>query len=90
MTSISTEVTPYSRAHGVVTKWHDGTELRIELANSPEPMAIIAGNADGLRSLARHLLTLAQDDVPLGSHLDFDTYCGWLADGSAGLRIERE
>lgn len=30
---------------------------------------VIEGNAEGLETLARHLLTLAQPGVPSGSHL---------------------
>lgn len=51
---------------------------------------VLSGNPAGLTSLARHLLTLANDDVPDGMHFDFDTYAGWLSDGSMALRIEIE
>ncbi|WP_446686763.1 Imm32 family immunity protein [Planobispora siamensis] len=58
--------------------------------STPEQTAVISGNPAGLTSLARHLLTLAQNGVPDGNHFDFDTYSGWLAEDSIALRIEVE
>lgn len=87
---VSVEVMVYEPALGVGTWWDDGTVLRAEVWESPERTVVISGNSAGLVSLARHLLTLAQDSVPDGRHLDFDTYCGWLEEGSAAIRIEVE
>ena len=39
-------------------------------------------------SLSRHLLTLAQDSVPSGTHIHFDDLNS-LEDGSIGLIIEK-
>ncbi|WP_162907414.1 Imm32 family immunity protein [Allorhizocola rhizosphaerae] len=78
----------YDAALGVGTWWDEDTLLRAEVWESPEKTIVISGNAAGLSSLARHLLTLAQGDVPDGRHLEFDTYCGWLEEGSAAIRIE--
>jgi hypothetical protein len=88
--SVAVEVTAYDPALGVGTWWDEGTILRAEVWESPEKTVVISGNPAGLVSLARHLLTLAQDAVPDGRHLDFDTYCGWLEEGSAAIRIEVE
>lgn len=85
---IITKVAPYDPSRGLISEWNEGTVLRVELLDSPEPTAVISGNRLGLQSLARHLLTLSQQGVPAGSHLDFDSYCGWLEDGSAAIRIE--
>jgi translation initiation factor IF-1 len=87
---VTVEVTPYDPSRGVVSSWDEDTVLRVELDDSPEPTAVISGNRVGLTSLARHLLTLAQGDTPVGSHLDFDSYCGWFEEGSAAIRIELE
>ncbi|GAB3814679.1 Imm32 family immunity protein [Micromonospora zhanjiangensis] len=87
---VDVEVAVYDPALGVATWWNDGTVLRAEVWDSPERTVVISGNPAGLVSLARHLLTLAQDAVPDGRHLDFDTYCGWLEEGSAAIRIEVE
>jgi hypothetical protein len=75
---------------GIGTWWEEETILRVEILDSPEKTVVISGNAAGLTSLARHLLTLAQASVPDGRHFDFDTYCGWLEEGSAAIRIEVE
>ncbi|SBT38680.1 Imm32 family immunity protein [Micromonospora narathiwatensis] len=87
---VTIDVLTYDPAHGVGTWWDDETVLRAEVWDAPERTVVISGNRAGLRSLARHLLTLAQDAVPDGRHLDFDTYCGWLEEGSAAIRIEVE
>jgi len=87
---VTLEVISYDPALGVGTWWDDDAVLRAEVWESPEKTVVISGNPAGLMSLARHLLTLAQDAVPNGRHFDFDTYCGWLEDGSAAIRLEVE
>ena len=49
---------------------------------------VVKANRDGLVSLANHLLTLAQDGVPSGSHIHLDQYNS-LEVGSAELILER-
>ena len=49
---------------------------------------LIRANRDGLISLANHLLTLAQEEVPSGSHIHLDEFNG-LEDGSSELILER-
>ncbi|MFF9471511.1 hypothetical protein ACF1E9_02585 [Streptomyces roseolus] len=50
---------------------------------------VIEGNAAGLRTLAGHLLTLAGEGVPSGSHLHLEDGNG-LEGGSVGLVLERD
>jgi hypothetical protein len=89
ITPVIVDVIPYDPAYGVASWWDEETVLRVEVAEKPAPRtAVISANPAGLRPLARHLLTLAQDEVPPGRHLDFDNYCGWLEEDSANLRIE--
>ena len=88
--AVTLEVTTYDPALGVGTWWDEDAVLRAEVWESPEKTVVISGNPSGLMSLARHLLTLAQDAVPDGRHFDFDTYSGWLEDGSTAIRIEVE
>jgi hypothetical protein len=88
--SVSVDVIRYDPALGVGTFWEEDSTLRLGVWETPERTVVISGNASGLVSLARHLLTLAQVDVPGGRHFDFDTYGGWLDDGSFALRIERD
>jgi hypothetical protein len=84
------QVVQYDPRLASISFWDEGTVLRAEVLDSPERTVVFSGNKAGLISLARHLLTLAQETVPAGSHMDFDSYCGWLADGSAAIRIEVE
>lgn len=49
---------------------------------------VIEANAAGLRTLAGHLLLLAAEGVPDGSHLHLEDSNG-LEDGSLGLVLER-
>jgi hypothetical protein len=57
--------------------------FKIEVKIKGDIIAISANKA-GLVSLARQLLTLAQDNVPSGSHFHFDDYNS-LEDGSTEL-----
>ena len=49
---------------------------------------VIRANANGLKLLAGHLLALAQDGVPAGTHLHYDPGMT-LEDGSEAFVIER-
>ncbi|MFI7273244.1 hypothetical protein [Streptomyces sp. NPDC049879] len=89
-TMVVVEVAPYEPAAGVSTWWDDGAILRAEVWDDPEKVVVISGNPAGLRSLARHLLTLAQQAMPGGRHLDFDSYSGSLAEESLAIRLEVE
>ncbi|MEU1723347.1 hypothetical protein [Nonomuraea sp. NPDC005692] len=89
-TTVVIEIRAYDPARGVGSWNEKGTTLRAEVFTDPEPTVVISGNPAGLTSLARHLLTLAQEGVPDGRHFDFDTYCGWLAEDSMALRLEVE
>ncbi|KND39579.1 Imm32 family immunity protein [Streptomyces acidiscabies] len=49
---------------------------------------LIEANPAGLKALAGHLLTLAQDGTPDGAHLHLEEHNG-LSEGSVGLVLER-
>ncbi len=87
---VPVRIIEYNSEAGVSTWWNDDAYLRAEVESSPEPTVVISGNPAGLVSLARHLICLAQSGVPDGSHFNFDTYCGALADDSRGFRLEVE
>lgn len=59
---------------------------RISVGASDSDRHIVA-NREGLVTLARHLLTMAQDGTPHGIHLHLDQWNG-LEDASAELTIE--
>lgn len=88
-TLVEVDVAPYEVRTGATSHWNQDTIFRIEISHSPEDIAIISGNAAGLISVARHLLTLAQAAVPDGTHLDFGSARSGLGgtDPSALLAI---
>lgn len=71
---------------GLRSEWEDGFELEVKIDR--DTIVILANNA-GLVSLAKQLLTLAQDNVPSGFHFHFDDYNS-LEDNSAALIIEKK
>jgi hypothetical protein len=80
------DVKEYSSQNGVSLIWEEGFE--IESSVNGKEITIIA-NKSGLISLARHLLTLAQDNVPAGSHFHLDQFNS-LEEGSTGMIIVRK
>lgn len=65
--------------------WNGGYSLKVRVLGSE---VVIEGDAGGLETLARHLLTLAQPGVASGSHLHLEPGTG-LEEG-ASLVVERE
>lgn len=78
------EIIPYNSEKGIEFNWEYGFEIN----TSFDKEILISANKAGLISLARHLLTLAQDSVPSGTHIHFDDLNS-LEDGSIGLIIEK-
>ncbi len=79
------KIEDYHRDKGIQLKWDEG--FRIKVKQKADHL-IITANKEGLISLARHLLTLAQDTVENGSHIHLDEYNS-LEEGSAELVIEK-
>lgn len=71
---------------GLKFEWENGFEIKAGI-NGGE--IVISANKAGLISLAKHMLTLAQDVVPVGYHMHFDEYNS-LEDGSIELIIEKK
>ncbi|MEU8674287.1 hypothetical protein [Streptomyces sp. NPDC048560] len=83
--SASTHVTTTTDGVAQIFTWDE--DARIEVRNLGGEV-VIEANAAGLRTLASHLLTLARDGVPDGSHLHLEDSNG-LEGGSVGLVLER-
>lgn len=81
----STHVTAAVESTALRFSWD--ADARIEVRNLGSEI-VIEANAAGLRTLARHLLVLAGEGVPDGTHLHLDDGNG-LEEGSAGLVLER-
>lgn len=83
---ITMDLADYDPSKGLQFEWEPGFSINVSV---DEEGVIIQGNNAGLRSLANHLLTLANDAVPLTSHIHLDSESG-LEDGSAALLITKE
>lgn len=82
---IEFSVPDYNVEEGLSYDWEDGFEITAKVEDSG---IYIKANRAGLISLARHLLTLAQESVPSGHHMHFDDLNS-LEDGSQELVIEK-
>jgi hypothetical protein len=82
---IKLEVPPYDKETGLTYHWEDGFEIAV---NQSDGEILISANKTGLISLAIQLLTLAQDNVPIGCHFHYDDY-GSLEEGSKELIIQK-
>ena len=76
----------YSAASGLRLEWSSGFRIEVKLHSGE---VLISANKAGLTSLAQHLLTLADDCVPVGTHLHLDA-SRELEDASLDLVIERK
>ena len=65
-------------------KWEDGFTIATRIEDGA---IVVSANAAGLRSLANHLLTLAEDETK-GAHLHLDEFNS-LEDHSVELIIEK-
>ena len=79
------DIPDYSPETGVVLKWENDAEIKVSIENGE---VLIEANADGLTSLANHMLNLAQTAVPSGAHIHLDEHNA-LDDGSSDLIIAK-
>lgn len=83
MKKITIEIPEYNPQKGIEYSWERGFEISTDINNGN---IIISANREGLISLAKHLLTLAE--MPIQGHLHFDDLNS-LEDGSVELIIEK-
>ena len=67
----------------MIIEWIDGCEIRTAVENNE---ILISANREGLLSLARQLIALAEGEP--GDHIHYDEYNS-LEEGSAELIIEK-
>lgn len=67
---VKIKVPEYSPINGLRLEWEDNFEISSNVENNT--VTITTANQAGLMSLARHLFTLAQVEVPAGSHIQLD------------------
>lgn len=82
---IEIEVPEYSRETGLLLAWEGDYVIHTQVDSSS---CTIRANAAGLISLARHMLTMAQSNVPAGVHFHLDD-SNSLEEGSIELIIDR-
>ena len=83
MKEIKINVPEYDDAIELV--WDKNYKIKTSI---PYNTITIEANRDGLLSLARHLLLLAQEEVPSGSHFHLDEFNS-LEDSSVELIIAK-
>ena len=79
------DIPKYNPNDGFRHHWESGFEIQV---SGNETEVSISGNREGLISLAIQLLTLAQENVPSGTHFHLDQYNS-LNDGSTELVISK-
>jgi len=79
------EVPEYSKETGIKMNWEYGFTIDARMANN---VVAIKANKEGLISLARHLLNLAQESIPSGYHFHLDE-SNSLEDGSCEIVVEK-
>ena len=82
---VTVEIADYDKHKGIEYLWEEDCTISVEVNHNK---VVIKSNKAGLKSLARQLLTLAQDDIPIGRHFHYDEYNS-LEDGSCGLIISK-
>jgi hypothetical protein len=82
---ITMDVPEYVEGRGLEMDWDDSFEI---LVTSDNDGVQIVANPAGLRSLARHMLLLAQERVPSGHHIHLDENSP-LEPGSVSLILGR-
>ena len=82
---VEIDVPDYSPEHGLRMKWEPDSRIVVEVR---EGVTLISANRDGLVSLARLLLTLADPEVPPGNHWHLDELNS-LEPGSSELIVEK-
>jgi hypothetical protein len=83
---VSIDVPDYSHEHGLRMVWEVGYEVSVHAENNE---VVISANRAGLISLARLLLTPADDRAPSGSHWHLDSDNS-LEEGSCEVIIEKK
>lgn len=79
------EINDYSKENGICLRWEPG--FKIECTESSDTV-LIKANSEGLKSIANHCLTLAQEAAPKHRHIHLDS-SNSLEDGSIELIIEK-
>jgi hypothetical protein len=85
------EIPGYSPSYGVVPIGSDRDSILDVQIEEKSKQVIITADKEGLIVLARHFLTLAQNDAPPGCHIhyDDDASSGFLEKGSRSMVVSK-
>ena len=83
--NLQIEIPDYSLNEGFKHEWCKDFQIKTSFEGN---VFVIKANKEGLISLAKQLLQLAQDGVPNGYHLHYDEL-NCLENGSSDLVIEK-
>ena len=86
--AVATEIYMFPPGSAAISNWEDDSRCEFHLEGDSSPVIHIVANVAGLRSLARHCLTLAQEGQE-GAHVDYDAESGWFETPEFGLRVSR-
>ena len=86
MNKVSIEVPAYAQSYGIWSIWEEKSRIMVEVDDWGG--VVIKANKDGLISLGRLFLTMAQDEYPIGSHVHSDENNS-LEYGSTSLTIAK-
>ena len=81
---VEVNIEPYD--DGISISYIDGSKIECDKGSDS---FVIKANTEGLNLLASICLTLAQGDVPNGSHIHLDEF-NFLKEGSVELIISKE
>ncbi|TCZ79381.1 hypothetical protein E0485_05835 [Paenibacillus albiflavus] len=83
---IEIEIPEYSDDKGITRTWEDGYDINAKIFGNE---IVIEANKEGLITLAKHLLALAQENIDSGFHFHYEDMHG-LEDGSVSFVIEKK
>lgn len=85
MAKIILDIPDYNSEKGLTSTWEENFSINCNMRNGE---VIISANQQGLISIAKQLLTLAQNNVSSGCHYHFDEFNS-LESGSCELIITK-
>ena len=83
---ICLKLNDYDPKEGLKLNWKGKYKIDIKYDNG---IIIISANEDGLISLGNHFISLAQHNVPIGSHIHLDEYNNSLEPNSIETIIQK-
>lgn len=84
--TIVLKIPKFSPEKGIQLEWEQDFFIRI---TEEDGTILLSANQQGLRSLAKHLLCLADSAAPINSHLHLDE-TNALSEGSIELILEKK